>query len=110
MAKIIAVLFVIGAVIIAVAFVLPKAIQSMKDSEAGVDKTVDHTEKVDEGDEYTIKKYNGDDICFEEERYDGEDELLGYIEYMFDSDGNEIGYKEYDAKDLMNIHIAKDSD
>lgn len=95
-AKIIAVLFVIGAVIIAVAFVLPKAIQSMKDSEAGVDKTVDYTKRVDEGDEYTIEKYNGDDICFEEERYDKEDELLGYIEYMFDSDGNEIGYKEYD--------------
>lgn len=92
---IVAVLIVIIGAISAAAYFLPDLLQDAKDSENNIDKTVDYTATVDSQQGYNIEKYNSDDILFEVEKYDEEDKLIGSVEYVFDDDGKEIGYNEY---------------
>lgn len=100
-AKIIAVIAVIGIAVAAAAFFIPELLQNAKDAETNADKTVEYTKKVDSDKGYNIEIYNSDDVCFEIEKYDDEGEIIGSIEYIYDDEGNEIGYKEYDKNGKM---------
>lgn len=51
-----------------------------------------------------IHSFNG---AFDINGYFVDEDNKSFVTIYYSSD---IGYKEYDAKDLMNIHIAKDSD
>lgn len=93
---IIAVVVVIVAAVVAAAYFIPPLLQDMKDSESNVSKDVEYTKTVEEENGYKIELYNSEDILFEEEMYNEENELTGSIEYIFDDEGNETGYKRYD--------------
>ena len=100
-AKIIAVIVVIGITVAAAAYFIPQLLQNAKDAETNADKTVEYTRKVDGDNGYTVELYNSDDICFEIEEYDEDGKITGSIEYIYDDEGNEIGYKEYDENGKM---------
>ena len=63
--------------------------------------TVEYTKKVESDTGYNVEIYNSDDVCFEIEKYNEEGEIIGSIEYIYDDEGNEIGYKEYDKNGKM---------
>lgn len=94
-AAIIAVIVVIAGIISAAAYFLPGFIQEIKNAGNNVNKTVDHTSVVEKANGYNVEKYNSDDILFEIEEYNDENELKGYVEYVFGKDGKEIGYNKY---------------
>lgn len=100
-AKIIAVVVIIGAAVAAAAYFIPQFLQDAKDAETNADKTVEYTKKVESDTGYNVEIYNSDDVCFEIEKYNEEGEIIGSIEYIYDDEGNEIGYKEYDKNGKM---------
>lgn len=100
-AAVIAVLIIIIGAVTAAAYFLPNLLQQAKDSENNINKTLDHTETVGSPQGYNVEKYNSDNVLFEVEKYDEEGKLIGSVEYVFDENGKEIGYNEYNKSDQL---------
>lgn len=105
-AAIITVVLIIGGAVAAAAYFLPGWLQEAKDSENNVNKDVEYTAVVEKSSGYEIELYNSDDVLVEIEIYDEEDNLKGSKEILYDEDGIEIGYNEYDKSGNLTEKVT----
>lgn len=105
-AAIMAVVLIIGGAVAAAAYFLPGWLQDAKDSENNVNKEVEYTEVVEKNGGYEIELYNSDDVLVEIEIYDEEDNLKGSKEILYNEDGIEFGYNEYDKSGNLTEKVT----
>jgi hypothetical protein len=105
-AAILTVILIIGGAVVAAAYFLPGWIQEAKDAENNVNKTVEYTSVVEKTSGYEIEMYNSDDVLVEIDIYDEEDSLVGSKEILYNEDGKEIGYNEYDKSGNLKEKVT----